>query len=371
MDENRFISFLLDNDVDFFVGVPDSYLHGFCCALKEKIEPDNNMIVANEGNAIGVATGHYLSSGRVPLVYMQNSGLGNAINPLASLACPPMLGIPMILLIGWRGDPFHEDHIQHELQGEITPDLLKLLNIPFRTLKENCEGELAELITIARDRKCPVAILSPKGMLNGTKSDICDNSYSLSREEAINVILSACPKDSIFSATTGRAARELYHAREARQECHSYDFLNVGSMGHASSVALGIALDNPRKRVVCLDGDAALIMHMGALAIIPTQKANNYLHIVLNNGAHESVGNQQSVGWNIDFTSIAEACGYRTVGHFVSEPEEIISSIKSLCSSNCPAFLDVRIHSGMRNNIPPLEIDPTTMRDELMRTLRV
>lgn len=369
MEAKRLVSILFENGIRFFAGVPDSYLHGFCSAFKEDLDPARNVIAANEGNAVGVAAGNYLATGDVPLVYMQNSGLGNAVNPLASLACHPMLGIPMILLIGWRGDPRHSDHVQHALQGKATPAMLDSLGIPYMVLGEGFEGELLQLIRIARTEKLPVAVLAPKGVLDGRKSPVLDDSYPLSREQAIEVVISAAPEGSIFSATTGRASRELYHVREKRGEGHSRDYLNVGSMGHASSVALGMALGNPTRRVVCLDGDAAAIMHMGSLAVIPSQTAGNLLHVVLNNGAHESVGGQPSVGWKVDFTAIADACGYETVGHPVSKEDEIASAVVELCSRKAASFLDVRIRSGMREGMPSLEVDPVRMRDELMREL--
>lgn len=371
MDAASFVDELARNGVSFFSGVPDSYLHGFCSELSGR-DGTANVIAANEGNAVAVAAGHYLSTGSIPLVYMQNSGLGNAVNPLASLACRPMLGIPMILLIGWRGDPWHPDHVQHELQGAATSKILEDLGIPHRVLGGEgfAEGEAAAwAASAARAGEGPVALLSPKGVLSGSKKQVVDGSYPLSREDAISAVLDAAPPDAVLCATTGRASRELFHLREARGEGHSLDYLNVGSMGHASSVALGLALGEPGRRVVCLDGDAAAIMHMGALAVIPSLGASNLLHVVLNNGAHESVGGQPSVGWEVDLTSVAEACGYGTVGRPVSTAEEIAAAIRELSSRDGAGFLDVRIHSGMRPGIPGLEVDPAAMRDGLMREL--
>lgn len=371
MDASAFLDGLIERKVSFFAGVPDSYLHGFCSELGRRGEI-LNVVAANEGNAVAVAAGHHLSMGSVPLVYMQNSGLGNAVNPLASLACKPMLGIPMVLLIGWRGDPWHPDHVQHELQGEATPKMLDDLGIPYRVLGEEglAAGEASGwAVSEARAIDAPVALLAPKGVLSGTKRQAADSSYPLSREEAISAILDAVPSDAMFCATTGRASRELFHLRESREETHSLDYLNVGSMGHASSVALGLALGKPGRRIVCLDGDAATIMHMGALAVIPSLGVPNLLHIVLNNGAHESVGGQPSVGWEIDLTSVAEACGYETMGRPVSDAEEIASAVSELFGRGKTAFLDVRIHSGMRPGIPGLEVDPAAMRNGIMEEL--
>lgn len=371
MDTSKFLDDLVGRKVLFFTGVPDSYLHGFCSELGRRGDA-SNVVAANEGNAVAVAVGHYLSTGSVPLVYMQNSGLGNAVNPLASLACKPMLGIPMVLLIGWRGDPWHPDHVQHELQGEATSKILDDLGIPYRILGEeglDASEASAWALSEARAIGAPVALLAPKGVLSGQKRQVIDRSYPLSREEAISMILDAAPSDALFCATTGRASRELFHLRDSRGEAHSFDYLNVGSMGHVSSVALGLALGKPEKRIVCLDGDAAAVMHMGALAVIPSLDVPNLLHIVLNNGAHESVGGQPSVGWEVDLTSVAEACGYETVGRPVSDAEEIASAVSELCTRGKTAFLDVRIHSGIRSDIPGLEINPVAMRDGIMEEL--
>ena len=369
MDAGGFVDTLSRAGIKFFTGVPDSYLHGFCSELKERFDSNSNVIAANEGNAIGIAVGHYLSTGEVPLVYMQNSGLGNAVNPLASLACREMLGVPIVLLVGWRGDPMHRDHVQHHLQGKITPTQLELLEIPYIVLGDEYESSLTELIEKARRESTPVGVIVPKGVLNGKKQPLTDTSYPLSREEAICAILDAAPSDAIYSATTGRASRELYHVRESRNEGHECDYLNVGSMGHASSVALGLALGSPRRRVICLDGDAAVIMHMGALTMPSNHPAPNLLHIVLNNGMHESVGGQPSAGQEINLTAIAAACGYSVLDGPVSTREEIAAAIKELCGRGEAAFLDVRIRAGIRPDMPGLEIDPKRMRDDLMREL--
>lgn len=359
--------------VTYFTGVPDSYLHGFCSALRERGDWSRNIICANEGNAIAVAVGHYLATGETPLVYMQNSGEGNAINPLASLACEDMLAIPMVLLIGWRGDPYHGDHIQHKLQGDITPLLLDDLHIPHLTLLGDLE-DLRETtraaINLVHERHAPVALLVPKGTLNGSKTFGVEEGLLPSRWEAIDAVVDTMPNETIFCASTGRAARELYHVREARGENHERDYLNVGSMGHNSSVALGIALAHPELPVVVLDGDAAIIMHMGSLSIIGQYAPKNLLHVSLNNGQHESVGGQPSAGWSTDLSAVASACGYATIqAGAVSSCEEICAAVNKLRAKEGPAFLDVHIRPGIRKGLPGLEVVPHAMRDSLMQTL--
>ena len=370
MDAGFFLDALEESGVTFFTGVPDSYLHGFADALAERVARD--VVAANEGNAVGVAAGHFLATGEVPLVYMQNSGLGNAVNPLASLTCEGMLGVPMLLLIGWRGDPWHKDHAQHALQGEATPKILDALGIPSHVLRDDpatCAGLVSSVVEEARRGQMPVAVLVPKGVLSGVKRPYGLGPCPLTREMAIAAVLDAAPAGAVFCATTGRASRELYWLRELRGEGHGRDYLNVGSMGHASSVALGIALARPERRVVVFDGDAAVIMHMGSVAVEGALRPPNLLRVVLNNGVHESVGGVASVGWDADLTGVAAACGWATAGGPISTAAEIADAIHTLCSQGRPGFLDVRVSPGLRPGIPGLEVEPKEMRDSLMREL--
>lgn len=358
LDQKLVFDVLIGNNVRFFTGVPDSYLNGFCnYALRHF--PDKNIIAANEGNAIGIAAGHYFASKEIPLVYMQNSGMGNALNPLASLADKNVYAVPMLLLIGWRGQAGTEpNHPQHSLQGEITPGLLDVLHIPYTVLTDDDDAfaqTIRKAVKYCTETRQPYGLISPKGVMAAAdKPNQQDDTYPMSREEAIEVIMEHMPEDTIYSATTGRATRELFFLREKRDEKKSRDFLNVGSMGHASSVALGIALEKPNRKVVVLDGDSAAIMHMGAMTMVSKQNVPNFMHIVLNNGAHESVGGQPSAGHRIDFTRIAEACGYETVGHPVTTKTELINAIDSLRDCGRASFIDCRIHKGLRRKLPPI-----------------
>lgn len=370
LDQNKVFSTLSQNGVTFFTGVPDSFLNGFCDYAQANL-CDRNIVAANEGIAIGIAAGHYFASREIPLVYMQNSGMGNALNPLVSLVDKSVYGIPMILLIGWRGQGDTEpDHPQHHLQGEITPKLLDILHIPYSILTgegQDFEEAVRTAVDHCQKERGPYALVAPKGvMANPVKSNTVDTSYPLSREEAIEVILDHMPKDTIYSATTGRATRELFFLRQRRGESHDHDYLNLGAMGHASSVALGIALEAPNRNVVALDGDSALLMHMGVLTTMAEVDAPNYMHIVLNNGAHESVGGQPSVGQRVDLTSIAEACGYTTVGEPVTSEEELIAAIKELAARDQAAFIDCRIHKGLSRELPPLIFDQREAVDALI-----
>ena len=332
------------------------------------------MIAANEGNAVGIAAGHYFASKEIPLVYMQNSGLGNAVNPLASLVDRNVYAVPMILLIGWRGQGNTEpNHPQHRLQGEMTPGLLDILHIPCTVLEDD-DGKFAEAVVKAvrhcAENRSPYALVAPKGiMADAEKTNNVDDSYPMSREEAIEVILDNLPENTIYSATTGRATRELFFLREKRKEGKGRDYLNVGAMGHASSVALGIAMERPGRPVVCLDGDAAAIMHMGAMTMVSKLNVPNFLHVVLNNGSHESVGGQPSAGHLVNFTAIAEACGYATVHRQVTKPGELAEALGHLRNSGRAGFIDCRIHKGLSRKLPPIIFDHREAIDSLIEEL--
>lgn len=362
IDQKRFLNNLNNCGVDFFTGVPDSYLNGFCNSLLENIPEDKNIIAANEGNAIGIASGYYFSTKKVPLVYMQNSGIGNTINPIMSLADKDVYKVPMVLLIGWRGEPNTGDHSQHKMQGETTTKLMDLLEIPYIIAQDDddlLEVQTKKLIEIAYAERKIVAIIAKKGVFAQIKKNTkpVQNGYPLFREEAIEIVLDCIPKDTICVATTGRATRELYYLRERRHETHDFDFLNVGSMGHASSVALGLAVQNPNQKVVCFDGDGATIMHLGALTMVSKMDVPNLFHVILNNGVHESVGNQPSAGMKVDFTTIAKGSGYKTIDSFVSTKSEIEQAVDKLMQENSATLLDIRIKKGLKEKLPDLKIE--------------
>ncbi len=373
LDQKLVFEALAKNGVTFFTGVPDSYLNGFCNYALANM-PESNIIAANEGNAVGIAAGHYFASEEIPLVYMQNSGEGNAVNPLASLVDKDVYAVPMLLLIGWRGQGDTEpNHPQHKLQGEITPKLLDIMHIPYTVLTDD-DAEFASVIEKAiaycKENRAPYGLIAPKGVMAASeKANNVDAVYPMSREEAIEVVLNNMPADTVYSATTGRATRELFFLRERRNETKAHDYLNVGSMGHASSVAFGMALEKPDRKFVCFDGDSAAIMHMGSFAMASSRPCPNYIHIVLNNGAHESVGGQPSVGHMIDFTKIAEACGYETVGKAVTTEQELIEALEKMKNASKTAFIDVRIHKGLSRKLPPIVFDHREAIDQLIEDL--
>jgi len=343
---------LKSEGVEFFCGVPDSLLKDFNAYIMDNSE--NHIITANEGGAVALASGYHLATGKVPLVYMQNSGQGNCVNPLTSLVDSDVYSIPMILLIGWRGEPGVPDEPQHVKQGKVTIELLKTLGIPYEILSEE-EAYLSEsvkkAVNYAKENNSPYVLVVRKGSFESYKL-LKDSSprYELDREQAIKAVINLLGFNDIIVSTTGRTSRELFEYRKSLGQDHSRDFLTVGSMGHCSQIALGIALEKKEKNVYCFDGDGAVIMHMGALAIIGSENPNNFKHIVFNNGAHDSVGGQPTAGFLIDIPGIARACGYKNAWR-AENSEEIKEKMKLLKESAGPALLEIRVNKGARSDL--------------------
>ncbi len=358
--------------VKFFTGVPDSLLNDFCLYLVNNIPYGQHVMAANEGNAIAIAAGNYMATGNIPVVYMQNSGIGNATNPLLSLTHDCVYGIPMILVIGWRGDPSINDHAQHKKQGELTPVLMSDMDIPYEILDDDdtVVDKFTWAVNKAKEISAPVALIAKKAILTQKeKKQTYADSKLMNREEAVAAVVDVLGEDAIYLGTTGRATREVHEQLIAHNIGEGHEWQNVGSMGHVSSVGLGLALARPDKRIVVFDGDAAAVMHMGALATNCRYKAGNMLHIVLNNGVNESVGGQPSAGYLIDLTTVAKACGYRTVGHAVETKEELQQIVRENQSGKMPLFIDVHVRQGIRSDMPKLNIDHKAQKEALMRNL--
>ena len=358
--------------VKFFTGVPDSLLNDFCLYLVNNIPDGQHVMAANEGNAIAIAAGNYMATGNIPVVYMQNSGIGNATNPLLSLTHDCVYGIPMILVIGWRGDPSVSDHAQHKKQGELTPMLMKDMDIPFEILDdENTVVEkFAWAVDKAKEISSPVALIAKKAILTEkVKKQTYPESKLMNREEAISAVVEVLSSEAVYLGTTGRATRELHEQLKVHGVGEGHEWQNVGSMGHVSSVSLGIALARPKQKVVVFDGDAAAVMHLGALATNCRYKAGNMIHVVLNNGVNESVGGQPSAGYVVNLTEIATACGYKTPGHAVEKKEELQAIIRNHSRGDMPFFIDVHVRQGIRSDMPKLNIDHKAQKKALMDNL--
>ena len=346
--------------IGFFTGVPDSLLKYFCAYLSDHTGHSEHVIAANEGGAVALAAGHYLATGNPAMVYLQNSGQGNAVNPLMSLCDPEVYGIPMLLLVGWRGEPGVQDEPQHRKQGRVATALFDAMEIPHEILSSNSDvaGEqLGRMLELSIAQKQPVALVVRKETFDAYDRQASSCSAKLPRrEEAIDFLVDRLPQHSVVVATTGHISRELYASRKRRKEGHEQDFLMVGGMGHASQVALGIALAQPERPVYCFDGDGAALMHMGGLALVGQSTCSNLRHVLFNNGAHGSVGGQPTVGLAVDLCGVARSCGYGSVTRALDQHELDVAG-RNLVSAQGPAFLEVQVSLDFR---PDLERPNTT-----------
>lgn len=358
---------------EFFTGVPDSQLKALCDYLMDiyGIDPKHHIIAANEGNAAALAAGYHLATGKVPVVYLQNSGLGNIVNPVASLLCDRVYGIPVVFVIGWRGEPGVHDEPQHIYQGAVTLKLLEDMDIrSFVIGKETADEEVQTAMEEFRPLLAAgksVAFVVRKGGLTYNSSIQYQNRFSLCREEAIRHIVRAAGEDPIV-CTTGKASRELFEVREQNGQGHQYDFLTVGSMGHASSIALGIALQKPERRVWCIDGDGSALMHIGAMAVIGANAPKNLVHVIINNGAHETVGGMPTVVGSVDLPAVARACGYHHAV-CVETKEELDLELERARSGNSLCLIEVKCALGARPELGRPTTTPQENKAEFMTLL--
>lgn len=348
-----FIEKLKKSGIDCFAGVPDSLLKNFCAYITDHFDAQHNIIAANEGAAIGIAAGHYLATGRPACVYMQNSGEGNIINPLASLTDPEVYNIPVLLLIGWRGRPGVHDEPQHIKQGKVTMGLLNTMGVNFDVLnkeEEKAEKQIIKAIDALKRKDVYALVIEKDTFEDYTLQDVEVNNLALSREEAIQTVAAALDEKDCIVSTTGMISRELFEYRAAKGEGHERDFLTVGSMGHASQIALGIAMAQPGRRVWCFDGDGAAIMHMGSMAIVAGKAPKNYVHVVFNNGAHDSVGGQPTVGLKIDLPAVAKAVGYKAT-YSVDSKESLNAILNEEKNVDGPILIEIKVRKGNRKNL--------------------
>lgn len=370
MDPGQFVDALARQGMDFYAGVPDSLLKEFCAYVDDHGQAGRHVITANEGNAVALACGYHMATGKHAVVYLQNSGLGNAVNPLASIADREVYGIPMLLVVGWRGEPGFADEPQHVKQGRITRAQLDLLEVPYRIVE--ADSDPVDLAAWSRETLdatgAPVALLVRAGAFAGYKGQRQSGAgFTMKREVALGEILELAGDASIVS-TTGKTSREVFELRTARSE-RQRDFLTVGGMGHTASIALGVAMGQPDKQVVCIDGDGSVLMHLGALPIIGSLKPANLTHVLLNNAAHDSVGGQPTVGDRTDFRAIALAGGYSGYAA-ASTPEEVRSAWRDLAGITGPVLLEVRIAPGSRSDLGRPTSAPPENKKMFMEWLR-
>ena len=356
--------------VDFYTGVPDSLLKPLCNYLMQTYgtDPSHHLIAANEGNSTALAAGYHLATGKIAAVYLQNSGEGNILNPVASLLSEKVYGIPMIFVIGFRGEPGIHDEPQHVFQGEITLKLLEVMNIDYFSLDNETSIEnVREIMTKFREQLAmgkQVAFVVRKGALSYDKNFSYNNESNMKREQIIQRILEFTG-DDIIVCTTGKASRELFEIREQRGESHNRDFLTVGSMGHSSSIALGIALQRLDKKIWCIDGDGAALMHMGAMAVIGGTARGNLVQIVINNRAHESVGGMPTVAGKIDLSKIAAACGYNFTAK-VNDDVSLGKILDEVRTRKDRCFVEIDSAIGARADLGRPTVSPLKNKQSFM-----
>ena len=366
-----FIEKLRENGIDCFAGVPDSLLKNICAYITDHCDAEHNIIAANEGAAVGLAAGHYLATGQPACVYMQNSGEGNVINPLASLTDPEVYNIPVLLLIGWRGRPGVHDEPQHVKQGKVTTGLLNVMGINYEVLakeEDKAEKQIAKAIKVLQNKEVFALVIEKDTFEDYRLQNVEVNELTMSREEAIQTVAAALGEKDCIVSTTGMISRELFEYRIAMNQGHERDFLTVGSMGHASQIALGIAMAKSDRKVWCFDGDGAAIMHMGSMAIVANKAAKNYVHVVFNNGAHDSVGGQPTVGLKINLPAIAQAVGYPVV-YSVETKEYLQKLLIKIKNQEGPIFFEVKVKKGNRKDLGRPTTTPIQNKEALMEFL--
>jgi len=357
LDPAKFYQSCRESGINFFCGVPDSLLKDFCAYVTSHSSSKDHVITANEGAAVGLASGYHLATGQPAMVYLQNSGVGNMVNPLMSLADPDVYSIPMLILIGWRGEPGVKDEPQHVSQGRITPDIVECMGLPWDELPRDEAGMkevLKKVTSHFESHKSPYCLLVRKSTFDTYKLQADDaESYPLSREDALVQVIDCLEETDAVVGTTGMLSRELFECRVSKEMGHGRDFLTVGSMGHASAIALGVAMHTPNKQVFCLDGDGSTLMHMGSMATVGQQGPANIKHVIFNNGAHDSVGGQPTEAANhdkFDLQKIATGCGYRET-LVASTKSEIEAAVRQLHQSEGPVLLEVKCRKGSRANL--------------------
>ena len=365
-----FVERLRENGIDCFAGVPDSLLKNFCAYITDHFDSRHNIIAANEGAAIGVAAGHYLATGQPACVYLQNSGEGNIINPLASLTDREVYNIPVLLLIGWRGRPGVHDEPQHIKQGKVTTGLLNVMGIEYEVLSKEEDKALQQIchaVKVLHNKEVFAFIIEKDTFDDYNLKNVEFNDLALSREEAIQTIASAIGEKDCIVSTTGMISRELFEYRTIMSQGHKRDFLTVGAMGHASQIALGIAMEKTDRKVWCFDGDGATIMHMGSLAIVASKSPKNYVHVVFNNGAHDSVGGQPTVGLKIDLPAIADAVGYKATTS-VDNKKDLVKALEY--NGDGPIFIEVKVKKGNRKDLGRPTTPPVQNKEDFMAFLK-
>ena len=340
---------LKNNNCDFYSGVPDSVLKEFSNSLNKN---KNHIIATNEGSAVSIGIGNYLSTKKIPCIYMQNSGLSNAINPIISIAHKKVYSIPLILIIGWRGSPNIKDEPQHEAKGKITQNILKLLNIDYIILRNKSDlNRFNKKIKLAKKNKSIVACLIEKGILKkGTSQILQNDTYMFDKTIFLKELMLTLPKNTKVITSTGYNSREIMHLKKKYKSIKSKNFYMVGGMGHSMSVALGYSLSSTNK-TICIDGDGSLLMHLGGIKTLANFAKNNLKYILLNNNAHDSVGGQVTYSKNINFQKFSKSLGFKKF-YLIKDKLNMKKKIKEFISDKELSFMEVKVSGCKIKNLP-------------------
>ena len=364
IDPRAFHARLGERGIDLFAGVPDSLLQDLCACIEACSPREKSIITANEGNAVGVACGYHIATGNYAAVYLQNSGLGNTVNPLLSLAHPQVYGVPMLLIIGWRGEPGVPDEPQHVAQGRLTLPTLETLEVPYQVLDpEQWETQVDRAVEQLRSTSAPVALIVRKGVFGKYAAAARPSALPLTREAALEAVLAAIGPQAFVVSTTGKTSREVFEIRERRGEGHGHDFLTVGGMGHAASIAMGICLGTD-ETVYCIDGDGGFLMHLGSIPVIAQQVRGNFRYLMINNGAHESVGGQPTVAFDIDTAGILTAAGFAHV-EVVRQASDLVAALQRLAATPKSALV-VEVAQGSRPDLGRPTVAPAANKTAMM-----
>lgn len=368
IDPRSFVDELSSAGIDLFCGVPDSLLAQLCSCVVDPDVPVEAITCANEGNAVGVAAGYHVASGRCAAVYLQNSGEGNTVNPLLSIADPDVYSIPMLLIIGWRGEPGVHDEPQHVKQGKVTLALLEAMGVPYEVIDPDGDwkAQLATLFATMRGSARPVAAVIHKGTFASYPSQKLSSPYAMTREQALEALLGELGEDELVVSTTGKTSREVFEIRERRGQGHANDFLTVGGMGHTSSIAFGMALGCDRE-VWCIDGDGSFLMHMGAFPVVAQRLPKNFHYVLNNNGAHESVGGQPTVAHSIDVPAILLASGFERVISAADEEEVRVAIAEMRSTPRCALVMSTR--PGSRDDLGRPTTTPQENKQAMMELI--
>jgi phosphonopyruvate decarboxylase len=373
LSPEKLVRWLAENGVTFATGIPDSVLGGLCWELMKETSGINHVIACNEAAAVATAIGWHIGTNSIPLVYLQNSGLGSAVNPLASLAAGEVFHVPVLLLIGWRGKPGRLDEPQHRLMGSATVPILNCLGIPVDELppdEEIAHDAITKIFGEIRVTGESRALVVEMGTIGPSESIPWSRYHAglWTGAEALRHLCRRMPKDDLCVSTVGLVSRLLAAYRSGHRQEPANDLLAVGGLGLVSQLALGLALATPTRRIWCFDGDGSLLMHLGALTSVGASKPKNFVHVLFNNGIHESVGGLPSANQDTAFLQISRACGYKWDASAANAADLDILD-HWLQDRDGPYFLELRVSRNVDLEVGRPRTSPRANKDMVMKCM--